>query len=53
MNNIEEGLKRRIGSNYLIGCFTIKKDGRTWILSPKVCLSAEAKKRDWPNSPIP
>lgn len=29
MNNIEEGLKRRIGSNYLIGCFTIKKDGRT------------------------
>lgn len=27
MNNIEEGLKRRIGSNYLIGCFTIKKMG--------------------------
>lgn len=29
MNNIEEGLKRRIGSDYLIGCFTIKEDGKT------------------------
>ena len=28
MKNIEEGLRRRIGSDHLLGCYTIKENGK-------------------------
>ena len=30
MKNIEEGLRRRIGSDHLLGCYTIKENGKAY-----------------------